>query len=115
MVGLFCWAGLLAKVNFVDRKEVEQNQDENIRNFRVPDDSIQGQVTRVTGEIARPLVSDNNEPNPGGRPRQDDQELRDKGTEMRRKITSRLATMEMKRPLQHNMKYNQYGHIYMTS
>jgi hypothetical protein len=22
LIGLFCWAGLLAKVNFVDRKEV---------------------------------------------------------------------------------------------
>jgi hypothetical protein len=55
------------------------------------------------------LVTDNNEPNNGGRPTSDK-----RGDYIRDDIARNLYSNDMRRPLQNGMKYNRYGNIYMT-
>ena len=78
-------------------------------------DETQQQITRVTGEIPRAVVTDNNEPNPGGRRSKDDNLLRVKGEDIRQRMTIKLSACDLDRPLQFDMHYNQNGNVYMTS
>jgi hypothetical protein len=55
------------------------------------------------------LVTDNNEPNNGGRPTSDT-----RGNDIRDDIARNLYSHDMRRPLQNGMKYNRYGNVYMT-
>ena len=83
--------------------------------FNITMDTTQVEITRQTGEVPRPLVSDNNEPNAGGRRSQDENELRRQGQLVRHRLTVKLSSHDLGRPLEHDMRMNSYGHIYMTS
>ena len=85
------------------------------RDFEVNMDATQETITVDTGEMPLALVTDNNEPNPGGRPSLEESQLRDLGGKARDRLTVKLSTYERLRPLQHDMHYNKYGHIYMSS
>jgi DDE superfamily endonuclease len=65
--------------------------------------------TRTVDNIAFPLVTDNNEPSSGGRPRIDG-----RGERIRHTLAIKLRNNDLTRPLQEGMKYNRYGNIYMT-
>ena len=78
-------------------------------------DPIQVEITRQTGEIPRAMVSDNNEPKGRGRHTLDETAMALQGAKVRDILTTRLAVNDMRRPMKHDMKYNSYGHIYMTS
>jgi hypothetical protein len=79
-------------------------------------DPIQQKVTRQSGEMPRPVVTDNNEPRSRGRPTVDKVQLRQEGMQIRHNLlTIRLAVNNLRRPLLHDMKVNSYGHIYMTN
>ena len=100
--------------NFIIDKREDRALDPSSFHIDVTD-SRQQALTLASGETPRPLVSDNNEPRVGGRRSLCDEELRSLAIATRHRITVDLATRDMKRPLHHDMKYNQYGHIYMTS
>jgi hypothetical protein len=85
------------------------------RDFDVTMDSVQQALTNQTGEMPRAVVTDNNEPRPRGRPTMDDVDLRRHGQEVRHRLTVQLAAHDLRRPMQHDMRYNSHGHIYMTS
>jgi DDE superfamily endonuclease len=85
------------------------------QDFSIQMDKQQQEVTRKTGELPRPMVGDNNEPRVGGRPSNEESERRRLGDLVRHRLSVKLANHEMRRPLQHDMHYNSYGHIYMTS
>ena len=96
---------------------VDSREDDQafFRNFNIRMDRIQQEITRQTGEIPRPLVTDNNEPLIRGRPTNNEQRLRSLALETRHRLTVSLAVNDMLRPMEHDMHYNQYGHIYITS
>jgi hypothetical protein len=102
--------------NFIiDCKEAADKYDaEYFETFDVAMDSIQREITRQTGEIPRAIVTDNNEPRTRGRPSVNNLEFREQGAEIRHQLTIRLASCEMKHPLQHDMHYNSQGHMFMT-
>jgi DDE superfamily endonuclease len=102
--------------NFIiDARESETDCCEYFKDFQIRMDALQLEVTKQTGEIPRPMVTDNNEPRVGGRRRVDEEELRVLGEELRRRLTGRLAARDLRRPLQHDMHYNAHGHIYIAS
>lgn len=68
--------------------------------------------TRTSTERAFPLVTDNNEVLPGGRPSNVQETNRLRGEAIRRSITVMLHVHGLRRPLYNGMKYNQYGHVY---
>ena len=72
-------------------------------------------MLHITGEIPRPLVSDNNEQSVGGQHSREEQDHREKGKAIRHRLTVKLAINDLKRPLQYDMHYNDLGHIYITS
>jgi DDE superfamily endonuclease len=99
--------------NFIidfDRPDITYFSD-----FSIPNDATQANLTRKTGEIPRPMVTDNNEPRTAGRISNRDHENRKIGAEIRRRLTVKLSTHDLRRPLMHDMKYNSFGHVYMTS
>jgi DDE superfamily endonuclease len=75
--------------------------------FKHYDHKTDDTITRH--DIAFPLVTDNNEPSRGGRPRIDV-----RGNDIRNNLALKLRNNELTRPLQEGMKYNRYGNIYMT-
>lgn len=96
----------------------ESNDSEDavfFRNFGVQMDSFQQEVTRQTGEMPRAVVADNNEPPRRGRPTIEEADMKGKGEAIRHRLTVLLASKDMRRPLQHDMHYNDYGNIYTTS
>lgn len=102
--------------NFIIENRVDGVwEDAHFANFSINVDALQVALTEETGEAPNPLVSDNNEQRPPGRRTKDDVELATKGGAVRERLTNILAINEMKRPIHNNMKYNQYGNIYMTS
>lgn len=60
-----------------------------------------------------PVVSDNNEPKPSGRPSNESTTSREKGNSLRRALATILDDAGLKRPMMEGMKYNQYGMVYM--
>jgi hypothetical protein len=78
-------------------------------------DPIQMEITQQTGEMPRAGVVDNNEPWGRGCRTLDESLLAKEGETIRNLQTTRLAVNEMRRPLHHDMYYNSYGHIYMSS
>jgi DDE superfamily endonuclease len=108
--------GMLLHNFIIDCREADDKDDEEFfKNFDIEMDRHQERLTQTTAEIPRPLATDNNEPRPRGRVSHDEMKLRDQGGEVRHRLTIKLATYGMKRPLQHDMKYNKHGHIYFTS
>lgn len=60
-------------------------------------------------EVASPLVTDNNEPNRGGRPTIDV-----RGREIRNTLTVLLKSNDLHRYLSNGTTFNRHGHVYMT-
>jgi hypothetical protein len=85
------------------------------RDFNISMDRTQQVIYRKTGEVPRPLVSDNNEPRTACQLMKDDRELQTLGEMIRHRLTVKLASRDLGRPLQHHMEYNSYGHIFMTN
>jgi DDE superfamily endonuclease len=85
------------------------------RDFHIDMDGLQRKITKKTGEIPRPVVTDNNEPRGRGRPSMDELEMKRVGEEIRHRLTVKLASQDMKRPMQHDMHYNSFGHIFINS
>lgn len=68
----------------VDAREAEDREDDRFfQNFTVNMDSIQERLTVQTGEMPRPVATDNNEPSSGGRPALGEAEQRKKGMALR--------------------------------
>jgi hypothetical protein len=65
-------------------------------------------------ELPVALVTNNDAPNPGGRPTVSDAHSRDLGLTLRNSLASKLARVGLHRPLR-NMKRNKYGHVYVSS
>ncbi len=102
--------------NFIiDSREAAEEDSRYFSNFEIRMDEIQQELTRKTGEMTRPVVTDNNEPREKRRPSKDEVEMRRQGEEIRHRLTVKLAANNMHRPMGHNMSFNSYGHIYMTS
>jgi DDE superfamily endonuclease len=99
----------------VDSRENTQTDMLYFEQFQIPVDSIQDELTLLTGEVPAAVATDNNEPRPGGRPSLDDIKLRELGLVIRENLTVKLAVHEMRRPMLQDMHYNAHGHIYMTS
>lgn len=102
--------------NFIidNQKDHKRNDTSYVENFNIEMDHIQPALTAKTNELPLPLVSDNNEPSIGRRPSADAQKSREIGDEIRYKLALNLSVSGLKRPIQNGMKYNQYGHVYMT-
>jgi hypothetical protein len=71
----------------------------------------EGFVARDMDDL--PLVADNNEPRPKGRPSGQSVGSKEKGSHIRETITLTLKGNGLARPLQPGFKYNQYGMVYM--
>ena len=94
----------------------DQYEQQYFRKFNMPTRTVlQTHLTETTGEVPRALVTDNNEPHPGGRPTINEKQLRQTGEQVRHSLMVQLSTHNHERPLQHEMHYNSCGHIYMTS
>ena len=78
--------------------------------------SHQSMESDVTGVLVDddlyPLVSDNNQPNPGGRPSEALLNNKEKGENLRNYLAWSLGDAEKGRPLTSGMKVNQFGHVY---
>ena len=98
------------------RKDVNEKYDEEyFGNFDIDmEDWTQTELTRLTGEMPIAVVTDNNEPRAKGRPTLTEMENMELGAKVRHSIMLKLATNNLKRPLQSDMHYNKYGNIYMS-
>lgn len=69
------------------------------------------QGIRRNSEQAFPMVTDNNEVAPGGRPSNIQENNRLQGESLRRSIAIALQIHGLRRPLYSGMRYNQFGHV----
>ena len=107
---------MLLHNHIIDRREGDDTEDARFfREFRIEMDRTQQEISRQAGEVPRAVVADNNEPRRCGRPSIDEAEQRALGAAIRNRLTVKLAANDMRRPLQHDMRYNQHGNIHMTS
>lgn len=94
-------------------------RDEDIgyfKNFTLEVHSkVQEHLTTYTGEVPRPLVTDNDQPPPRGRPPPEEHEFRQLGNNIRHRLVVKLAAHKRSRPMEHDMEFNSQGNIYMTS
>jgi hypothetical protein len=108
-------AAMLLQNFIIDNRESAEEDMYYFENFSVNMDRIQQALTEQTGEMPRAVVTDNNEPRRRGRRTIQEEEMRTIGAGVRSRLTVKLATHELKRPMLHDMKYNSYGHIYLDS
>ena len=101
--------------NFIVDARNEEIDREYFEDFHIDMDSVQAELTERTGEMPRPLVSDNNEAPVGGWPLASYLEMQAKGKEIQKRLTMKLAAGGMQRPMQHGMRYNQHGHVYFDA
>jgi hypothetical protein len=96
----------------IDQREEDDTEDADYcRNFQVNMDSMQCDLTRHSGEVARALTADNNARKKAGRPSCEEAELRRLGHMVRQQLTVKLAASGIRRPLQHDMHYNSHGNV----
>ena len=102
--------------NFIldNQENHERNDTSYFQHFNIVMDQTQRILTQKTNEIPVALVSDNNEPKPRGRHTAEQQTSRAAGEKIRLQLAVKLNQHKMKRPLQDGMKYNDYGHVYIT-
>jgi hypothetical protein len=93
----------------IDERNRDSQVDHNDEDFFRHYDHLTDDSHNATGGAAFPLVTDNNEPSIGGRPRLDK-----RGTLIRNNMAINLSANNLIRPLQNGMRYNKYGNIYMT-
>eukprot|EP00980_Cylindrotheca_fusiformis_P003885 scaffold861_cov171-Cylindrotheca_fusiformis.AAC.1 len=106
----------------VDQRDSES---EYFRNFRIeidesvasPDDGNRTQEMMNSGDVSDlwPYVAGNGEVRPRGRPTINEQEMRTMAQKIRDDLKLRLAASGLNRPMEHDMRFNMYGHIYTTS
>lgn len=100
----------------VDERDEDDTEDSRyFREFNVRMDEAQDELYNATREVPDALVTDNNEPRPKSRPTQEEANMRQQGEHVRTLLTTKLASANMRRPLQHNMRYNKHGNIVITS
>jgi hypothetical protein len=102
----------------IDSREAYERAEDSsyFQQFAISMDAIQQQrLILQTGEIPRAIVVDNNEPRVAGRRSREENDSRLRGVKIRHRLTVKLASHNLRRPLQHDMQYNDYGHVYMTS
>ena len=102
----------------VDERAITVNNSDEcafFANFDMQENSsYQVRITNETLETPIPLVTDNNEPKPLGRPHKHEELSRRHGYQLRASMTLALSAHNLSRPLETGMKYNKYGNIYMT-
>lgn len=105
---------MLLHNHIIDSRHGQDSEDAAFfRNFTIQMDHVQTQLTQQHGEIPRAVAADNNEPDRGGRLSLEETKQRAIGMEIRERLTVKLATYRVKRPLQHDMHYNQHGNVYI--
>lgn len=88
---------------------IDQREDDDVDDFETDvENRTEQRPVCLNNELVYPLVTDNNEPDRGGRPRVDEQ-----GIDLRYNIAMNLMANNMKRPHQEGMKYNRLGNVYM--
>ena len=109
--------GMLLHNFIVEMRQPRDSEDARFfQDFNIEMDLVQRELTRQTGEMPLPAVTDNNEPGSRGRRSAEDNAMRQAGIKIRQRLTVKLAAGEMKRPMQHHdMEYNKHGNIYLTS
>jgi len=100
----------------VDQRRGEPSDDFDrsyFQNFRIDNMlATQQRLTRSTGEQARAIVSDNEEPRTGGWPSNQEAKFRRQGDRIRNGNVLKLATYNFRRPMQSNMRLNKQGLVY---
>jgi hypothetical protein len=115
-VGSIINAALLLHNFLVDEREADVGLNSEdaafFRNF-----SLQKEDDRLSASDEHPnaVVTDNNEPHPGGRPTNDMSVAQAKGKRKRDEIASLLYGSGKSRPMRSNMSYNSEGHVYFNS
>ena len=99
----------------VDHRQGDDTEDRQFfRQFQIDMDQTQVQLTRITGEVPRVAITDNNGPRPAGRPTGEDNQMKEEGRILREYYTLQLQQMGMKRPLQNDMRRNSQGNVYLV-
>ena len=85
---------------------------EYFRNFSLRE---QDERASVSSEAPTAVVTDNNEPHPGGRPSASMSNHQARGKQKREQLTHHLYGSGRGRPMQETMNFNSYGQVYFTS
>ena len=85
---------------------------EYFRNFSLRE---QDERESVSSEAPTAVVTDNNEPHPGGRPSASMSNHQARGKRKREQLTHHLYGSGRGRPMQETMNFNSYGQVYFTS
>jgi len=112
---VMCAAMLLH--NFIVESRLSSSEDDQL--FRAFSTGIetaaQNNMTRLTGESPRALVTDNNEPRPLGRPTMTEKAMMEQGELLRNSIMLNLSARgDLRRPMERGMKCNKEGLMHMT-
>ena len=100
----------------VDTRQGNDTEDARFfRDFNVRMDHVQRNLSRITGEIPAAVVTDNNEPRRRGRRTLEEAEASHLGDDIRLRLTVKLASRNIRRPLQHDMEYNSHGNMCINS
>lgn len=91
----------------IDCRQVDDHDDLYFKDFCIRMDHIQQEVFRHTGEMPRALVTDNNEPYPGGRRSLDEHFTRQNGVEIRHQLTVSLSVNDKETKIggQHGVQF----------
>lgn len=102
----------------VVHREYKNNDDydhEYFQNFSIDMQcSRQQEITAVTNEVPRALVTDNNERKPCGRPTAIESRYKEQGEILRSNLTLSLVRQGLSRPMEDGMLYNKDGHIFLN-
>lgn len=78
-------------------------------------DNVQQELFRQTGKTSRAVVTDNNEPKGSGHHTSKEEVAREVVLKISHCPPAKLASFELERPMQSDMKCNDHGHIHMES
>jgi hypothetical protein len=115
-VGKIVTAAALLHNFLVDERESNLGfNSEEAEYFRTFSLREQDERAAVSSEAPSPVVTDNNEPHPGGRPSASmlNHQAR-RGGQKREQLTHHLYGHGRGRPMQTTMQYNSYGQVYFT-
>ena len=69
---------------------------------------------RKTGEMLRVIVMDNNEPRSKGHMSIEETKYQSEGEKIRQRLTIKLASHKMGRPMEHDIEYNRNSNVIIT-
>lgn len=98
--------------NFIKDENERDNYDANPVDIDWRPHDNATHLESVSTEHPFPLVADNNELIPRGRPTREQELLRSRGEAIRRSLAVLLQLQGLRRPLHSGMQYNQYGHVF---